>query len=219
VGVRVIWLIAVALVISACASLPPERAALRAALDKAASECRVTFPVIVRYEIDPFDRLVYYYRENVRHEDREQFLDCVRDRARDAGVTIGPAPKGAGTGASVPTLVYPGDLRIVSPPASVALERAAFSGHWVGSWNEQRAAPHALVVERVEDAGAVLVFAGIGRTGPIWGRHRAQFVGGGLQFTGTDQLVVTYQVQPDGTLFATMEHRGQIFRSRMTRRP
>jgi hypothetical protein len=205
--------------ISACASLPPERVALRATLDKAASECRVTFPVIVRYEIDPFDQLVYYYREDVRREDRERFLDCVRDRVRDAGVTLGPrpAPTASGTHSSSAALVYPNDLRIVPPPASVAPERAAFSGHWTGQW-EPGQLPHALVVEQIEESGVIAVYAGRGRQGPFWNRNRGQFVGGTLRLTpGT--TVVTYQVQPDGTLFATLESQGTILRSRMTRKP
>ena len=109
---RRVCLVVGVLVIPACASLPPERVALRAALDKAASECRVAFPIIIRYEIDPFDQLVYYYMEDVRYEDRERFLDCVRDRTRDAGVTFGQAPA---SGSPSPPLVYPSDLRIVAP--------------------------------------------------------------------------------------------------------
>jgi hypothetical protein len=216
VGARLSWLIGGAVLLPACASLPPERVALRATLDKAASECRVTFPIIVRYEIDPFDQLIYYYRENVRYEDRQQFLDCVSDRVRDAGVTLA----GAGVGPSVPTLVYPDDLRIVTPSAALAPERAAYSGHWVGALNEQRAAPHALVVEQVEDAeSAIVVFAAIGSNGPGWSRFRARFVDDGLQFTAEDGLVATYRVQSDGTLLATIEHQNRLFRSRMTRRP
>ena len=215
VSVRAVGL-AVILLIPACASLPPERVALRATLDKAASECRVTFPIIVRYEIDPFDRLVYYYREDVRYEDRQRFLDCVSDRVRGAGVTL----TGAGGGTSVPALVYPDDLRIVTPSASLAPVRIAYSGHWVGALNEQGAAPHALVVEQVEDAdSALVVFAAIGRDGPAWGRFRARFLDDGLQFTAENGLVATYRVQSDGTLLATIEYQKQIYRSRMTKRP
>lgn len=195
------------------------RVALRATLDKAASECRVTFPIIVKYEIDSFDRLVYYYRENVPYEDRQKFLDCVRDRTRDAGVTVGgaPAPTGGSTAASARPLVYPDDLRIIAPSASLAPERATFSGHWIGQW-EPGKRPHALVVEQIDDSSAVAVYAGQGGQGPFWSRNRGQFMGGTLRLTpGT--AVVTYQLQPDGTLFATLESQGTILRSRMTRRP
>ena len=67
------------MLIGGCAAIPPERAAERARLEAAAGECRVKFPFIVRYEIDSFDQLVYYFREDVRHQDRESFVDCVRD--------------------------------------------------------------------------------------------------------------------------------------------
>ena len=197
VSIRAVGLMVI-LLIPACAPLPPERVALRATLDKAASECRVTFPIIVRYRVDSFDRLVYSYKESVRYEDRQQFLDCVRDRVRDAEITLGPppAPTGSGTGPSAVALVYPIDLRIIAPPVSVVPERAAYSGHWVGALNEQRAAPHALVVEQVEDAdSAIVVFAAIGPDGPAWSRFRAQFVADSLQFTAENGLVATYRVQ------------------------
>ena len=98
---RRFWFIVGVLVIPACAPLPPERVARRANLDKAASECQRTFPIIERYQIDNFDQLIYYYKPSVRYEDREQFLNCVRDRIRDAGLTLGPppAPTASGTGA------------------------------------------------------------------------------------------------------------------------
>jgi hypothetical protein len=74
------------------------------------------------------------------------------------------------------------------------------------------------VVEQIDDSGAVAVYAGRGREGPFWNRNRGQFVAGTLRITpGT--TVVTYQVQPDGTLFATLESGGTILRSRMTRNP
>lgn len=121
------------------------------------------------------------------------------------------------------TLAYPSDLRVVTPSASVAPERAAFSGHWIGTWEVQggvaRALAHALVVEQVEDTWAIVVFSGTAQSGQSWGRHRAQFVDGALRFSGSRGTVATYRVQPDGTLFATMEYQGKIFRSRMTRRP
>ena len=53
-----LWSIVGLLAFPACAPIPPERVALRTTLDRAASECRVTVPIIVRYEIDSFDRLV-----------------------------------------------------------------------------------------------------------------------------------------------------------------
>ena len=75
---------------------------------------------------------------------------------------------------------------------------------------------NALVVEQIDELGATAVHAGSGTRGPFWNRNRGQFVGGALRLTpGT--TVVTYQVQPDGTLFATLESQGTILRSRMTR--
>src|SRR5262249_14944829 len=117
--------------------------------------------------------------------------------------------------ASTATLVYPEDLRIIVPAASLAPERAAFSGHWTGFWAPGQRA-HALVVEQIDESGAIAVYSGSGSRGPFWNRNRGQFVGGALRITpGT--TVVTYQVQPDGTLFATLESQGTILRSRMTR--
>ena len=72
----------IGMLIGGCATIPPERAAERARLEAAAGDCRVKFPFIVRYEVDSFGQLVYYFREDVRHQDREAFIDCVRDRLR-----------------------------------------------------------------------------------------------------------------------------------------
>ena len=99
-------------------------------------------------------------------------------------------------------------------------ERAALSGHWLGSWNEQPSAPHALVVEQIEPTDVIVVVAWVGQGGPVWGRFRGQWIAGAIRITVSEGLVAQYYVRAEGTLLlATMESPGQIFRSRMTRKP
>ena len=68
------------------------------------------------------------------------------------------------------------------------------------------------MVEQVDESGVIAVYAGLGKPRPFRNRNRGQFVGGTLRpHPGT--TVVTYQIQPDGTLFATLEWQGTILRS------
>lgn len=60
---RIVALLALLLIPMGCATLPPERAARRSTLEAAATECQRSFPVVVRVEIDSFDRLVAWYTE------------------------------------------------------------------------------------------------------------------------------------------------------------
>lgn len=81
-GLRASTLGIAGLVIAACASLPPEREAERRLMLDAAHECRIQHPVIRQVEIDRFDRLVYWFREDVSPTEREAFLTCWRERMR-----------------------------------------------------------------------------------------------------------------------------------------
>ena len=49
----------------------------------------------------------------------------------------------------------PDDMKIVSPPSTVAQDAAAFSGAWLGAWGGEL--PTALVVERVRSNGTARV--------------------------------------------------------------
>src|SRR5262245_34443323 len=73
-----------------CAPMPPERAGHRVKLETAATECQRSFPVVVRVEIDSFDRVVAWYKENVSQRDIDPFWRCVHDRVRQ--IETSPAP-------------------------------------------------------------------------------------------------------------------------------
>ena len=66
--------------LAACATMSSERAARRAPLEQAGAECQRSFPVVIRVEVDPFDQLVAWYKEDVPQRDIDPFWQCVRDR-------------------------------------------------------------------------------------------------------------------------------------------
>jgi hypothetical protein len=67
--------------LTACASMPPERVARRSTLEAAATECQRSHPVVTRVEIDSFDRVVAWRRETDSQRALDPFWQCVRDRA------------------------------------------------------------------------------------------------------------------------------------------
>ena len=79
---RTVAVLALPLVFTSCAAMPPERATRRAMLDTASTECRRSFPVVIRVEIDSFDRVVAWYKENTPQRDIDPFWQCVQDRLR-----------------------------------------------------------------------------------------------------------------------------------------
>jgi len=93
IAASIVSLLGPTLLISACATMPPERAAHRAMLEGAATECQRSFPVVVRVEVDPFDSLVAWYKENVPQRELEPFWQCVRDRIRQKQLAVAPTPK------------------------------------------------------------------------------------------------------------------------------
>jgi hypothetical protein len=60
---RIGAVLVVSWIATSCASMPPERAARRSALQTAGTECQRSFPVVERVEVDSFDRLVVWYRK------------------------------------------------------------------------------------------------------------------------------------------------------------
>jgi hypothetical protein len=93
IATSIVSLLGLTLLISACATMPPERAAHRALLEQAGTECQRSFPVALRVEVDSFDRLVAWYKENVGQREIEPFWQCVRDRIRQKQLAIAPIPK------------------------------------------------------------------------------------------------------------------------------
>jgi hypothetical protein len=112
-------------------------------------------------------------------------------------------------------LPLPADVRIVRPGPAAHRELAAFSGQWLGTW-EGVPNKHTLVVEEIYGIEAVVVFAATGKEKPVSTRTRGIFVDGVLKLL-TPRTVITYRMQSDGTVLATMTTENRTFRSRMTR--
>ena len=93
IAASIVSLLVPTFLMSACATMPPERAARRAMLEGAATECQRSFPVVVRVELDRFDSLVAWYKENVSRRELEPFWQCVRDRIRQKELAIELTPK------------------------------------------------------------------------------------------------------------------------------
>ena len=137
---------------------------------------------------------------------------------------------GCAAAVSVP---LPPNVHIVPPPPAVPQHLAAFSGKWVGTWvtsgqsgDRVQRRDHILVVEEIKGISAMVVFAlGVGSSGgvspdprPAWIRIGGRFVDGELKlsFPATGGTV-TYRMLPDGTLDATNQYRGDMWRADMIR--
>jgi hypothetical protein len=213
----VIW--AGSLLVVACATTsqpttPEQNRRIRAA----AETCLPEYPAVVRYEVDRFGQVIAYLRENQRAAVTDPFFGCVRAQLRTRSPLATPASRST-PGATRPTaltLQLPPDVRVVRPGSEVPPEWAAFSGRWQGRWDEQVADPTVLVVEKLTATDAVVVVAGQGAAGPIWVRDRARLMNAAITLQSGDGHFV-YRVQPDGSLFATVEHQGRIRRARLIR--
>lgn len=71
----------------------------------------------------------------------------------------------------------PADVKIVAPDAALRAERAAWSGNWLGWACAGQSCDIKIAVERVNETGATLVYAGASATGGIVHRGEAKFVG------------------------------------------
>ena len=142
---------------------------------------------------------------------------------------------GCATTVAVP---LPPTVRIVPPAPTLPREVAAFSGKWVGAWVPDRDVAtgpragqrrdHILVVEEVTAAEATVIYAlGTGAgleltpdVRPVWFRTKGRFVGGALTLVfPAIGARASYRMRPDGTLDATQEREGRVFRARMARAP
>lgn len=113
----------------------------------------------------------------------------------------------------------PPDLRIVPPSSDVSPERAAFSGIWIGRWDN--VLDTGLAVEEITPPRVSAIYAwgvapswNINRAGWVRAR-RAEFVGADLRVT-TDLFPLTYRMRGDGRLDAVL-HGQQESRTIMTR--
>lgn len=125
--------------------------------------------------------------------------------------------------AQVPQLSVPmpPDLRIVPPSSDVLPQHAAFSGIWVGRWDN--VLDTGLAVEEITSSRVSAIYAwgvapswNINRAGWVRAR-RAEFVGADLRVT-TDLFPLTYRMRGDGRLDAAL-HGQQESRTIMTRIP
>jgi hypothetical protein len=213
----VIW--AGSLLLVACATTsPPTTPEQNRRIRAAAEACLPEYPAVVRYEVDRFGQVIAYFREDQRVPVTDPFFGCIRAQLRTRSPLATPASRStpAATRPTAPTLQLPPDVRVVRPGREVPPEWAAFSGRWQGRWDEQVADPTVLVVEELTGTDAVIVVARRGAAGPIWVRDRARLMNGAITLQSGDRHFV-YRVQPDGSLFATMEHQGRIRRARLIR--
>jgi len=102
----------------------------------------------------------------------------------------------------------PADLRIIAPAPDIPVERAAYSGVWVGKW--ENILDTALAVQEITPAGVSAVYAwGVAPQWNIrqagWVRRRGRFVGTELHLI--EGILTIYRMRPDGRLDA--EFQGQ----------
>ena len=105
-----------------------------------------------------------------------------------------------------PRAELPTDIRVIPPAPSVSRDRASFSGRWSGTWDN--GVDHTLLVEEVRAEDAVVVVSYGVLSGPSWERLKASFRQGALVMQTPRGTTITYRLQPDGTLLATVTDRG-----------
>ncbi len=96
----------------------------------------------------------------------------------------------------------PSDVSIRPPGSGISVEKAAFSGIWVGWACRNRACSTRLAVERVTKTGATIVYAFSSRRRANYkARLKAKFVGGELIGTLPNSSArVIYRIRRDGHL-------------------
>lgn len=111
-------------------------------------------------------------------------------------------------------VALPGNIAIVQPGDSIPAEIRNFSGKWYGIWDD--ILKHILVVEQISAQDDVAVVYGYSAAPSLniqkagWTRIKAKFDAGSLKGTLGNGAVVTYKLQPNGTLEATWEQKGAI---------
>jgi hypothetical protein len=126
-------------------------------------------------------------------------------------------PSGSATLPSVAPL--PSEVRIVPPDAAVPQQLTAFSGKWSGVWDG--ILHHMLVVEEIIPPQAVVIYAwGTAPqwqiAQPSWSRVRSEIMEGALQLSLRGPATTIYRLRPNGTLDATYEWAGGIWRATLT---
>jgi hypothetical protein len=119
--------------------------------------------------------------------------------------------------ASAPTrptvaIPLPEDVKIVKPDMMLSQAVRGFSGKWFGVWDG--VLEHILVVEQINPPKAVAIYA-IGesqsrRMKASYSRTEGQIEPNKLEFIFKRPAIVTYFLQPDGTLKAAYEWSGGI---------
>ena len=106
-----------------------------------------------------------------------------------------------------------GDVKVVAPDKSTPGNLAAFSGKWDGDWYGDRTRTYLsdqlLIVEKINEGVATVVYSWIPRWGnftPGWIRIDAKFSDdGALVITFPSGSVATYKMYKRGNLAATMQ--------------
>jgi hypothetical protein len=114
---------------------------------------------------------------------------------------------------------------MASPGADVPRNRAAFAGHWKGQWDGKH--DTALVVEEIRGTEAQVLVGWasatpLGLESPGYARDRGQFTGDTLQVRSprfVPPVILTYKMNPDGTLDARYERGSATSRATLTRVP
>jgi len=107
----------------------------------------------------------------------------------------------------------PKEIAVVQPATSVPKEQAAFSGKWVGRWDN--VLDSVLVVEEVTPMAALVVYAygvaperGISRAG--WTRVQAHFEGPDLVVPLNNGREARYHMQDSQSLVATFTYTNPV---------
>jgi hypothetical protein len=112
------WACGLALLLSACAATSEHNAG--ALMSDAAAECKARYPVVERFEIDSYGRVVAWFKETHSHGELDPFFACYRtvleQRVRTASGTQTPAEPSA------------------APPGALSLPEWKVGHNWTFRW-------------------------------------------------------------------------------------
>jgi hypothetical protein len=162
------------------------------------------YGVFCRHPFSPRYLFHLSYSERYPQKEPSRLDDVVRAEAEAVlkSVVFAPFPKAE----------LPPDARVVPPAPNVPSAQAAYSGKWTGTF-DGNGVDHLLLVEEVHanDAVVVISLGLLNRT--QWQRRKASFRQGALVLSE----LLSYRLQPDGTLLATITDGGATSHARMTR--
>ena len=101
------------------------------------------------------------------------------------------------TSESTVAAILPADVSVQAPASSVSSGKARWSGIWSGWGCQSRACDIKLVVEKLSDEGATIVYVGASASSKLSERVQAVFAGNELKAKLSTGTALSFRIRPD----------------------